>query len=74
MGEIQFTSRYDVFGPPSGCDGDCEGTGWIPIASDETDETYHALWLAAHNAPDAHPYEPCDGWYFIRCPKCNAGD
>jgi len=68
MSGIEFTSRYDVLGPPNGCDGDCEGTGWIPVRESDTDPTLAALWQAAHAKPHG---EPCDGWHFVPCPKCH---
>lgn len=66
MGEFEFTSRYDALGPPNGCTGDCEGTGWVPTQTG--DPAYQALWDAAHAKPHS---EPCDGWHFVRCPQCH---
>ena len=27
-------------------------------------------WHEAHNVPDAHRNDRCDGWHFIKCPDC----
>jgi len=64
----EFTSRYDTFGPPNGCDGDCEGTGWVPVHENDSHPVLSALWRDAHAKPHE---EPCDGWHFVRCPKCS---
>ena len=75
---IEATDRYDVTGPHNGCDGDCEGTGFVPIfmakgdhgpglirVQDETDPTYIALWEEAEKKQPTQ-----DGYHFVRCPKC----
>jgi len=31
MSDVVVADRYSVFGPPNGCDGPCEGTGWVPV-------------------------------------------
>lgn len=28
---IEFVDRYTAMGPPNGCKGPCEGTGWVPV-------------------------------------------
>ncbi len=54
-----FTSRYDVFGPPSGCPGPCQGTTWVPVYMvrwhgralspfGETDPELRRRWERAH--------------------------
>ena len=70
---MEFTDRYKALGipypdPETMCPGDCEGTGWVPIAAEDTDPVYRPLWEAAHAKPHD---EPCDGWHFVTCPKCN---
>ena len=67
MDEIEFTDRYTALGipypdPETVCQGQCEGTGWVPVyissgdrrkgathsrPDDETDEALRALWYAA---------------------------
>ena len=82
---IQFVDRYDALGmdkpdPDTMCNGQCEGTGYIPIFNPEcpnkgncypTDTTplepaILVLWRAAEaeNPTD-------DGYHFIKCPDCN---
>lgn len=82
--EMEFTSRYDVLGPPNGCKGDCEGTGFIPhfqrsyntspravVANERDDEPpiYRVLWYLAE-AKQASD----DGWHFLSCPTCRSDD
>ena len=64
--DFVFTSRYDALGPPNGCDGQCEGTGFVPIHADETDPEWKAVW---DESEKENPTD--DGWHFVRCPKCN---
>ena len=67
MDEIEVTDRYKALGipypdPETVCQGQCEGTGWVPVyissgddrkdapqprPDDETDEALRALWYAA---------------------------
>ena len=69
---IEFTDRYQALGipypdPETMCKGQCEGTGFVPIARYETDPVFKALWEECH----ANPHdEPCDGWHFVKCPDC----
>ncbi len=65
--KYEFTDRYKALGipypdPKTMCDGHCEGTGWYP----ENDKN-NPLWQKAHAKPHK---EKCDGWHFIKCPKC----
>lgn len=75
--EYEFTSRYEALGvplpdPETMCKGQCEGLGVYPHKVGESGETLEErmAWLELHNAPDAHPDEPCDGFHFIKCPDC----
>ena len=67
---IEFTDRYQALGipypdPDTVCHGQCEGTGWVPIARDDTREPWRALWL------EAEAKQPTDdGWLFVKCPDC----
>lgn len=65
MSELEFTSRYDVL-PYNGCDAECEGTGWVPVADGESEEPWRTLWLEAEAASPTD-----DGWHFVKCPVCN---
>ena len=69
---LVFTDRYQALGmdypdPKTMCGGQCEGTGWVPVAKDDTEEPWRSLWAAAHAKPHE---EPCDGWHFVKCPDC----
>jgi len=68
---IEFTDRYQALGipypdPDTMCPGDCEGTGWVPINANETEEIYRALWLEAEQKAPSD-----DGWHFVKCPDCS---
>jgi hypothetical protein len=68
--EHEFTSRYDALGmnppdPETMCKGQCEGTGWVPVAKDDTEEPFHTLWLEAEATKPTD-----DGWHFVKCPDC----
>lgn len=68
-----FTDRYAALGikcpdPATMCEGDCEGTGWVPVMADDPSPTYRALWMAAEAV---HPNEPGYAWHFVKCPTCN---
>lgn len=70
--DVEFVSRYDVLGPPNGCKGDCEGTGFIPCREGSREDeppVYRVLWYLAEAK---HPTD--DGWHFIPCPQCKADD
>lgn len=65
------TDRYDALGIPRPdpkicCDGQCEGTGVVPISSDDEEEPWRTLWL---NAEAVKPTD--DGWHFVKCPDCH---
>jgi hypothetical protein len=68
---MEFTDRYQALGipypdPETMCKGDCEGTGYVPVAPLEDDPVLRVLWEAAEEA------EPSDdGWHFVVCPTCN---
>ena len=70
MGEVEFTDRYQALGipypdPKTMCDGDCEGTGWVPCQESD-EEPYHSLWLEAERENPSN-----DGWHFVKCPQCD---
>ena len=51
--EFEFTDRYKAMGipypdPETVCQGQCEGTGWIPIHKDEHNEKFLKLWKELH--------------------------
>jgi hypothetical protein len=67
---IEFTDRYKALGIPypdvnTMCEGQCEGTGFVPIEKDDMEEPFHSLWLEAEKK---HVSE--DGWHFVKCPDC----
>lgn len=68
--KIEFTDRYQSLGipypdPATMCDGDCEGTGLVPIHSDDTDPVYQKLWQEAEVKEHSE-----DGYHIVRCPRC----
>ena len=70
MTEFEFTDRYKAMGidypdPKTTCFS-CEGTGRVPVASDEEEERYQKLWKEAEERKHA-----ADGWHFVVCPDCN---
>lgn len=83
------TDRYEALGipypdPETVCEGDCEGTGFVPVPpppgrwmgrgsglslTTEPDPRLVALWEAAEQE---NPLPPTDiGWHFVRCPDCD---
>lgn len=71
MSEIEFTDRYQALGipypdPETMCQDQCEGTGFVPISNEATEDPWRSLWLAAEAAAPAD-----DGWHFVKCPSCN---
>jgi hypothetical protein len=84
--DFEFTCRYDVLGPPNGCRGACEGTGWIPH--------FEAIYRSSPRQVLRHGPRPDDeppiyrvlwflaeakaptddGWHFLPCPDCRADD
>ena len=77
---LELTDRYQALcipypNPDTMCTGQCEGTGWIPIAEDEIDPVYRALAQEVHLVKCPLEYArfqtECDGWHFVRCQDCN---
>jgi hypothetical protein len=67
---IEFTDRYQALGipypdPATVGEGDCEGTGWVPIKGDDEDPVYRTLWAEAEAVSPSD-----DGWHFVKCPSC----
>ena len=77
---IEYSDRYTALGiTPSGCEGPCEGTGFVPVymgsgdsrpdsarPGDESDPALIARWEAMEqDVPST------DGWHFVRCPTCS---
>jgi hypothetical protein len=70
MSGFEFTDRYQALGIPypdldTMCLGQCEGTGWVPVSSNDMEEPFRALWLEAEKASPAD-----DGCHFVKCPSC----
>ncbi len=68
---IEFTDRYQASGIPypdleTICQGQCEGTGMVPIHKDKTEEPWHSLWVEAEQKSPSD-----DDWHFVVCPDCN---
>lgn len=70
MSENIIVDRYTgCMEPPdvdTMCMGQCEGTGFVPIYENETEEPWRSLWLEAENKTHSE-----DGWHFIKCPDCS---
>lgn len=47
------------------CDGECEGTGVVPIFAFDMEEPYRALWLVAQGKAPTD-----DGWHLVPCADC----
>lgn len=68
---MEFTDRYKALGipypdPKTVCEGDCEGTGRVPINGDDLEcAIYRGLWEEAERENPAK-----DGWHFVLCPTC----
>ena len=60
-----ITDRYDALGPPNGCPGPCEGTGWVPVRETDPDPTLARLWGQAEAESGS-----ADGWHLVPCPEC----
>lgn len=83
---FEFACRYDVLGPPNGCQGQCEGTGMIPHAEylrpakpgelrrarDENEPPiYRVLWFLMEAVKPSNFYpHEDDAYHFIPCPDC----
>lgn len=68
---IEFTDRYEALGipapdPKTVCQGECEGTGVVPVGRDDMEEPWRSLWLKAE---EEKPTD--DGYHFVVCPSCN---
>ena len=66
-----ITDRYKALGIPypdreAMCNGQCEGTGSVPIYRNDDEEPWRTLWLIAEAKSPSE-----DGWHFVRCPDCN---
>lgn len=85
MSKPEYEDRYTALGitpppPETVCQGECEGTGWVPIFSNEsgtrdrtslmptteTDPRMVALWREAEQVNHT-----ADGWHFVKCPDCH---
>ncbi len=76
------SDRYQAMGipypnPKTVCQGQCEGTGWIPVylGEGDTDRSIYGpdeedpeLIQAWHEADVVSPTD--DGWHFVKCPAC----
>lgn len=85
MAEFVYSDRYTALGIETPieniCEGQCEGTGWVPIYCStekmpdgrkglvprraETDPRLVQLWIEAEEENPAD-----DGWHFVKCPYC----
>ena len=71
--KIQFTDRYQALGipypkPGEMCDGQCEGTGWVPVHRDDPNDAegpWHDLWEGAEIVKPTD-----DDYHFVKCPTC----
>ena len=71
--KMQFTDRYQALGipypnPATMCDGQCEGTGVVPVHRDDPNDRegdWHTLWLAAEAK-----HSTDDDYHFVVCPRC----
>lgn len=69
--EYEFTDRYQALGipypgPGTMCKGQCEGTGYVPIAKNDDGQPWRDLWLKAEEKSPSD-----DGYHFVVCPDCN---
>ena len=67
----EFTDRYKALGipypdPATMCQGQCAGTGVVPINGEDMSEPWRTLWLQAEKENPAD-----DGYHFVKCPDCN---
>jgi hypothetical protein len=69
MSDLESSDRYQALGlpypdPSTMCQGDCEGTGVVPVLS--TDPRYRELWA------EAQARQPTkDSWHFVTCLDCH---
>ena len=60
-----FEEPTKAFGPHNGCQGECAGTGWIPVSQHDMKDPLRSLWVDAElDAPSE------DGWHLLPCPAC----
>ena len=74
---IEFTDRYQALGIPTPgsdcCDGQCEGTGFVPVHKDNPNDeegNWHDLWLEAEQVHSSDNEED-NNYQFVKCPRCN---
>lgn len=48
------------------CEGQCEGTGVVPIYKNDENDIFRKLWIEAEEKEHAE-----DGCHFVKCPDCN---
>ena len=87
MSDIEFIDRYQALGipypdPETMCDGQCEGTGSVPICYDEEDPIFRKLWIEAEDKRRKEIPKgrfgalrrllqgDFDGTHFVKCPDC----
>lgn len=68
--KLEISTRYGPAGSPmpdpeTMCNGQCEGTGKVPIPADETSPEWKTLWVEAEKKSPSD-----DGWHFVDCPTC----
>ena len=91
MTEIEVTDRYQALDipypdPETMCEGQCEGTGVVPIYSEDgvfrdqlkSAKGCHVVEEIEEDERlhslwlEAEAKEPAeDGWHFVKCPDCN---
>ncbi len=72
--QIEIVDRYSAMGiphpdPATMCEGQCEGTGVVPVYKDcanSKNAPWRDLWLAAEAENPAD-----NGYHFVTCPTCN---
>ena len=68
---MECVDRYKALGIPypnreTMCDGQCEGTGRVPISQNDEEEPWRTLWLEAEKKEGSQE----DGYHFVICPDC----
>ena len=68
---MEFTDRYQALGipypdPATVCEGQCEGTGYVPVRKDDENKVFLQLWLEAEVKQKSD-----NGCHFVRCPDCS---
>jgi len=69
---IEITDRYQALGIPypdveTMCEGQCEGTGVVPVSAEDREEPWRSLWLAAEAKKPAGK----NGTHYVMCPDCD---